>query len=1473
MATKQNLNSEETEKKTKTASSRIKTAAAKKTAEEKKTAGTKATVKKTASSGAVKSTAAKKTASASKTEAAEKKTTTVKKAAAVKKTETAEKKPVAAKKTSASKTTEAKTAEKKTAVAKTTTAKKTAAEKSEKTTKATKTTRATTARKIPAKVEGLSPTGVMVKEKPVVVPAVETKPAVEEKSIVAETKIVEAASEKTEEPKTAETFAWGADRDSAYEKTEEPKAADTFAWSAAGGSAYEKTEDKKEDDEEDFRALEQMMQTSGLRKKSENSYAQYKEKKGNKKLLLLLLLLLALFGAGIGIGVKFFTGNKTEITMQSPEDIIAYCERLIGEGQYAKALEILAGLDISGDDENSINLRRRASELMSLGFEKAIVDGKENEILEVVRALSDKGKYGDALKILAAGSDAADRLLVSGGVDAEKANSVRNSISAMEKDTVEKAVSEGRGQDVIDTAKKLVDDGAYVPALEMLSYMDVKGNDTVSRLLRNQAYALRKDAVDKAVADGKAGDVLDLAERLSGNGKSVEALEVLSYAKIIGDDAESKELRERLSKLKKDLTDKAISEGKKDEIVAKAKQMISDGDYSTALGFLSAVDAEGDDQESRALRNSLKGLKKDTVERALAEGRIDDVLDTADNLSAIEEYGDSLELLSMINVSGKSPESQALRDRVNAKKTETVQKAIKDGKMDDILADARQMIDDGDYSGALELLSAAKIDGNDDESKKIRKDIDSLKGKAVRKAVDEGRGDEVVDTAEKLMKSGDFVSADEILKHLGKEARASGDKDLMAKADRLSKQNDILSSTGLMTDDEKLKLADKLIKEGRYDEALTLLNSIDADGKDPESKALKEKISNLKKDAVAKAKKNGVDLGVLGYDENGEPVLSKEEVARRQQQEKAAKEAAERKAEEEKLVAQIKKEQEEKRLKEEAARKAAEEKRIKEEAAKKAAEEKRLKEEAAKKAAEEKRLKEESAKKAAEEKRLKEEAAKKAAEDQKKAADASARKAVEENIARGKKLLEQGDVEGALKEFEKAKSMLPADDKKYTAEKLSEMAKAMYDASEKAEGQNKKKLEKVAGETARNALQNNSTDPDTLFIASIDALNRRNFAEAERLLEDAISKNPVNYMYYYQLGRVLAMQKKYDKSLNAFLTCNKLNDGFAPSYYNSGYVSEQMGKKAEALVYYQKATEANPSHENAYIGQGHVLRDMKNPKQAMNAFAKALALNPNRSQIYQELGSCCVEEKNYSQAENYFKKALQCPDATNDKNALTYYNLSTVMYDQGKKTDALDYAKKAYDSKDKTEQSVKANVVYNYGLVMQDTGKEDEALALYKEALSIDPKHVKANTNLGVLLLKNENAAEAVIALTNAYNSDPENFEVNNNLGSAYRQIANYEKSAVHYKKALDVKPDDYAVKQNLARTYAAGKDYENAKAVYKELIAKDPNNKDHWYELANIAYDAGDKETAAGSLANLKKIAPTYQAERVDAMLRDLGY
>ena len=108
-----------------------------------------------------------------------------------------------------------------------------------------------------------------------------------------------------------------------------------------------------------------------------------------------------------------------------------------------------------------------------------------------------------------------------------------------------------------------------------------------------------------------------------------------------------------------------------------------------------------------------------------------------------------------------------------------------------------------------------------------------------------------------------------------------------------------------------------------------------------------------------------------------------------------------------------------------------------------------------------------AAEKAAEEQRKKDEAAKKAAEEALAKKNAQLKKeidAVNDEIMQGKVALNSGNINSALEHFEKAQKNLPVSDGEpaFSGSKYSEIAVALYNAAEKASGDDKERLKSTA---------------------------------------------------------------------------------------------------------------------------------------------------------------------------------------------------------------------------------------------------------------------------------------------------------------------------------------------------------------------------------------------------------------------------
>ncbi|MBQ2529933.1 MAG: tetratricopeptide repeat protein, partial [Treponema sp.] len=499
-------------------------------------------------------------------------------------------------------------------------------------------------------------------------------------------------------------------------------------------------------------------------------------------------------------------------------------------------------------------------------------------------------------------------------------------------------------------------------------------------------------------------------------------------------------------------------------------------------------------------------------------------------------------------------------------------------------------------------------------------------------------------------------------------------------------------------------------------------------------------------------------------------------------------------------------------------------------------------------------------------------AAEQAAAEKAKQTDLNAvKQKVEDEISQGKAAIAKGNANDALSHFAAAKDLLSSTDDPYAAEKLGEMAKALYDAAQNAaDATTRTALNNAAAQYAAEAVAKNPNNAPGHYVVGMQALAAKNYAKAEQELTLATKQDPTNGIYWYQLGRVQAMQQKYSAAATSFKNAIKYEPTLASAYYNLGYVQEKSGNPSAALESYKNAYKVDTKYEKAYIAAARIMANSGDYNGAVTAFASAIKVNPSNAQTYQEQGSAYANMGDYKSAENCFRRALAYMDPSKP-DAATYYNLSSVLLELEKYSEGVNYAALAYNNKAGTSSTLQVNIIYNYGLLSEKTGEKNRAISLYNEALALDPNHVKSKINLGALYIEKGDADSALKFLNEAYAKVPDNFEVNNNLGNAYKEKGEYSKAVIYYQSALKINPTDNTVRENLAKAYASSGQFSNAKMTYEDVIAADPENWGAYLECAKTDMSLGDTKDAIEKLEYLQQHNPSYARTEVSTLLYSL--
>ena len=482
---------------------------------------------------------------------------------------------------------------------------------------------------------------------------------------------------------------------------------------------------------------------------------------------------------------------------------------------------------------------------------------------------------------------------------------------------------------------------------------------------------------------------------------------------------------------------------------------------------------------------------------------------------------------------------------------------------------------------------------------------------------------------------------------------------------------------------------------------------------------------------------------------------------------------------------------------------------------------------------------------------------------------------VNDEIKQGQTALAMGNIEEAMRHFNMADSNIPGEaGSSFIASKESEIAQALYEAAQKADTPEKKQqLMNNAVAMAQKAIKSDPKDAGAHYILAQNALDNKDYNTALAEMKAAVQYDPNNYLYWYNLGKIQYTLGKYSDAANSFTKSCELKTDYAPSRYNLGLTQKKLGNDTAALSAFRKTIDIDNRHEKAYLEEARILADRKDYSGAIDAYKAVLKINNINVQAAMGLGSAYYEKKNYSEAAESYKRALTMLSPSENM-TLTKYNLSAVLFDDGKFADAEKYAREAYEEKDylKSDAS-KVNVIYNYALVLDKQGKVDAAIPVYMEVLKLNPDHAKTKINLGVMYITLD-PPETDMALNlfaQVYNKDNNNIEANNNLGKAYLLKEDYENAVKYYQNALRLDSKSDSIRANLAKAYAQAGQYDYAKSTYTELLKTDKENWDACIELAKVCMQLGDNAGAEKWLVYVQEKNPNYRKSEVAGLLANV--
>ncbi|MEZ6136302.1 MAG: tetratricopeptide repeat-containing glycosyltransferase family protein [Pirellulaceae bacterium] len=131
---------------------------------------------------------------------------------------------------------------------------------------------------------------------------------------------------------------------------------------------------------------------------------------------------------------------------------------------------------------------------------------------------------------------------------------------------------------------------------------------------------------------------------------------------------------------------------------------------------------------------------------------------------------------------------------------------------------------------------------------------------------------------------------------------------------------------------------------------------------------------------------------------------------------------------------------------------------------------------------------------------------------------------------------------------------------------------------------------------------------------------QRQFAEAERIYRDVLSRFPNNAAAWCYLGIALHDQRRYATAIEAYTQALKWQADFPVALNNLGNSLRYVGEFEQADASFQRAIDLKPDYINAYKNRGTLHVWIGHLEQGLGYYEQALALNPNDAELHRNLG-------------------------------------------------------------------------------------------------------------------------------------------------------------------------------------------------------------------------------------------------------------
>jgi tetratricopeptide (TPR) repeat protein len=344
---------------------------------------------------------------------------------------------------------------------------------------------------------------------------------------------------------------------------------------------------------------------------------------------------------------------------------------------------------------------------------------------------------------------------------------------------------------------------------------------------------------------------------------------------------------------------------------------------------------------------------------------------------------------------------------------------------------------------------------------------------------------------------------------------------------------------------------------------------------------------------------------------------------------------------------------------------------------------------------------------------------------------------------------------------------------------------------------------------------------------------------------------------YYQLGKALAQQQRWEEAIAAYQKALQLDPQLLSAYQDLAELQTQKNNWKDSEGLYRSVLESNgKSYQNGYgsspqnfsqnsivkkqsleleiessltieqeLKKAEIYCDRQEWNAAIDLCQKSLSLQPNNAEVWALLGNALYGKRDLENAKQAYLKALEIQPTL----AHTQANLGSLYAELEELETAIECYQKAIELKPNFPEAYR-----NWGRIYQQLDRRSEAVDCWYRSFQLKPRQATAeqHLNLGNTLWQQEKKEAALQCYRTAIELDPKYVPAYQNLGTALGKQQRWEEASEAYRQALEIEPNSAKIRAQLGKAlYYQSRNYLNESIeLYAEAIATKPYEVDLYH-------------------------------------------